>query len=193
VYTEAQQQDGRSAGGAGGSWSGHGARRPGRQRRRGRAAQDGVLRRELPGRGARGGRLRPAARPPRAHRRRRVAPAALPRLLRQGTCVRACACQRVRRPLRGVVPVRALTAGVCMCVMCPTTRSLVPAGLRRLRPAQLHRRQRGREGRAAEPDAARLRPRRPRQGARRGCLPRRRLLRRRPRARRPGRGRRHRA
>jgi hypothetical protein len=125
--------------------------------------------------------------------------AALLRLHFHDCFVRVRACVRVRVSVCVVhcvawcQPVRALTAGVCMCVMCPTTRSLVPAGLRRLRPAQLHRRQRGREGRAAEPDAARLRPRRPRQGARRGCLPRRRLLRRRPRARRPGRGRRHRA
>uniref|UniRef100_A0A453NFE5 Plant heme peroxidase family profile domain-containing protein n=1 Tax=Aegilops tauschii subsp. strangulata TaxID=200361 RepID=A0A453NFE5_AEGTS len=67
----------------------------------------------------------------------------------------------------------------------------VHAGLRWLHPAQLHGRRRGGEGRAAEPDAAGVRPHRPRQGPRRGGLPRRRLLRRRPRARRPGRRRRH--
>jgi hypothetical protein len=60
------------------------------------------------------------------------------------------------------------------------------AGLRRVGAAQRHRRrQRGREGRRAQPHAAQLRLHRPRQGARRGRVPRRRLLRRHHRARRP--------
>jgi hypothetical protein len=58
-------------------------------------------------------------------------------------------------------------------------------------PAQLHRRQRGGEGLAAEPVAARLRLHRPRQDPRRGGVPRRGVLRRRPCAHRPGRGRRY--
>jgi hypothetical protein len=68
---------------AGGSWSGDDCPRQQRDRRT-RAAQDGVLRPELPGGGADGRRLRPAARPPRSHHRRRAAPTALPRVLRQG-------------------------------------------------------------------------------------------------------------